>query len=226
MKINKDKLVRVHYRLYRGEDTSDLVEETYGNDPMEYIQGLGLLIPAFEAQLLGKEAGDAFDFVIPVDDAYGRVNPDLQMTLPKETFFVDGVFDEEMVHTGAILPMLTSDGQQIEGEVIDVWEEGVDMDFNHPLAGETLHFVGEVTEVRDPSPDELEAYTGTHHHHHHEDGDCCGGHHHHHYEDGGCCGGHHHKNGDCCGEKQEGDHCYGGHHHHYEDGQCSCHDKN
>ena len=193
MRVNKDKLVRVHYRLYRGEGSDDLVEETYGGDPMEYIQGLGLLLPAFEAELLGKEPGDGFDFIIPVDDAYGRVNPDLQMTLPRETFFVDGEFDEEMVHPGAILPMLTADGQQVEGEVVDVWEEGVDMDFNHPLAGETLHFAGEVVEVRLPSSEGLDLYTG----HDHGEGCHCGHHHDHHdgschCEDDNCHCGHHH----------------------------------
>ena len=203
MKVNKDKLVRVHYRLYRGEGTDDLVEETYGGEPMEYIQGLGLLLPYFESQLLGKEAGEAFDFVIPVDEAYGRVNTDLQMTLPRETFFVDGEFDEEMVHTGAILPMLTSDGQQVEGEVIDVWEEGVDMDFNHPLAGEDLHFVGEITEVKDPTPEELDQYTGHHHHHDHEH---CG----HHHDGEHCCHGEGHDGH--CGHHHEGGHCH--HHHH------------
>ena len=195
MKINKDKLVRVHYRLYRGESSDDLVEETYAGEPMEYIQGLGLLLPAFEAELLGKEVGDAFDFVIPVDDAYGRVNPDLQMTLPRDTFFVDGEFDEEMVHPGAILPMLTSDGQQVEGEVIDVWDEGVDMDFNHPLAGETLHFVGEVIEVRDPSPEDLSHYAVHDHDHCH------------------CGEGHDHCHCDEHADGHEGhDHCHCGKH--------------
>ena len=191
MRVNKDKLVRVHYRLFRGEEFEELVEETYGGEPMEYVQGLGLLLPAFEAELLGKEPGDGFDFVIPVDEAYGRVNPDLQMTLPKETFFVDGVFDEEMVHTGAILPMLTADGQQVEGEVVDVWDGGVDMDFNHPLAGEALRFTGEVVEVRDPDADELARYAGPC-----GDGECSCGHHHDHdhhgHHDGSCsCGCHH-----------------------------------
>lgn len=200
MKVNKDKLVSVHYRLYRGEGETDLVEDTHDGEPMEYIHGLGLLLPVFEANLLGKEPGDTFDIFLKVDDAYGRVNPDLQMTLPKETFFVNGAFDEEMVYEGAILPMLTSDGHQVEGEVIDVWEEGVDIDFNHPLAGEDLHFVGEVVEVRDPSSEELKSYTELHHDLNHE----CG-----------CGCGHDHDHSDC----HHDEHC--GHNHHHE-GECGC----
>ena len=177
MRINKGLLVQAHYKL---EDTEGgLIETTNGGAPLEFIFGMGLMLPAFEAELSGKEAGDKFDFVLEPDDAYGTVNPDLQIELPRSAFEIDGEFDSEIVYEGARVPMNTDDGQVVEGLVTKITDETVSMDFNHDLAGMALHFTGEVVEVHEPSDEEYNKYFG------HQHGSCGGG------CGGGCsCGDH------------------------------------
>ena len=68
---------------------------------------------------------------------------------------VDGVFDSERVKEGATLPMMSAEGQHMNGSVLEVKDDVVVMDFNHPLAGETLHFAGQVADVHEPTPEEL-----------------------------------------------------------------------
>lgn len=171
MRINKGVLVQAHYKL---EDTEGkLIESTQDSNPLEFIFGMGMMLPAFEAELSGKEPGDKFDFVLSAQDAYGEVNPDLLIELPRSAFEIDGEFDNEIVFEGARVPMNTADGQVVEGLVTAIGKETVSMNFNHDLAGMALHFTGEVVEVHEPSDEEYDRYFG----HSHSCGGCsCGDH--------------------------------------------------
>lgn len=192
MRINNDALVKLHYKLYcgNGTDDEDFVEETTEETPLEFIFGAGLMLPAFEAELVGKSDGDEFDFVLDPQNAYGPRQDDLNITLDKEVFFVDGAFDDEMVAEDEYLPMLTADGQQVLGRVVKVNENTVEMDFNHDLAGETLHFIGHIVEVSQPTEEDYKRLLPHHHDcgcdHKHDGCDCKG----HKHSKGGC--GHHH----------------------------------
>lgn len=187
MRINKGALVQLQYRLMDSEGA--VIEETTEEQPMEFIYGMGLLLPAFEAELSGLEVGDRFDFRLSPQEAYGEVNRDLILELERRLFEIDGSFDEEVVYEGARVPMNTADGQVVHGLVTKVGDELVTMDFNHDLAGMELHFVGEVTEVHEPSQEEYDRFFG------HQCGGCgggCGGHHHGHEHGHDCgCGGCH-----------------------------------
>ena len=70
-------------------------------------------------------------------------------------FEIEGKFDSERVVEGAVIPLMTSEGQRINGSVVEVKDDVVVMDMNHPLAGCDLNFVGEVTENRPATNDEL-----------------------------------------------------------------------
>jgi FKBP-type peptidyl-prolyl cis-trans isomerase SlyD len=69
--------------------------------------------------------------------------------LPKSIFEVEGKFDTENIAVDKMVPMMTAEGQRLDGMVLEITDEIVRMDFNHPLAGEDLHFVGKVLEVRE-----------------------------------------------------------------------------
>ncbi len=166
MRINKGLLVQAHYKLEDSEGT--LIETTNGGAPLEFIFGMGMMLPAFEAELSGMEVGEQFDFVLSPENAYGSINPDLQVELPLSAFEIDGAFDSEIVFEGARVPMNTADGQLVEGLVTKIGEEMVSMDFNHDLAGMALHFMGEVVEVHEPSDEEYNRYFG------HQHGGCSG----------------------------------------------------
>jgi FKBP-type peptidyl-prolyl cis-trans isomerase SlyD len=76
--------------------------------------------------------------------------------IPSEAFSSEeGEFDDENVKIGVTLPMVDNDGNRLYGKVMEITKEHVKMDFNHPLAGQDLHFKGEVLEIRAASEEEL-----------------------------------------------------------------------
>ena len=160
MKITANKFVAVIYDLIVGEgEEQELMEKATREVPLKFIYGTGMMIPAFENALLGLETGDKFDFSIAPENACGEYKEENVLELPKHIFEIDGKFDSEMVKEGNTLPMMTADGQHVNGSVLEVKNEAIVMDFNHPLAGETLHFIGEVIDVHDPSAEEIAALT-------------------------------------------------------------------
>ena len=168
MKIENQKVVKATYELWIADDEANGKEQMYEKAteeaPLVWCQGEGMMLPAFEAQMAGKEAGDTFDFVLGPADAYGEWDERGLMELPKKMFFNgDGEFDEERVFVGNIIPMNTTDGQVVKAQVAEVKDETVTIDLNHPYAGEALHFKGVILEIRDVTPGELEAIRNPHH---------------------------------------------------------------
>ena len=188
--IKPGQYVEVTYDLFVGKE-NELMESATAEAPLRFVFGTDQMLPSFEAKLNGLEVGDKFDFVIPCADAYGEYDDDHVLELDKKMFEVEGKFDEEMIYPGNTVPMMDANGNRLNGSVVEVKENIVVMDFNHPLAGEDLHFVGEVKTVRPATPEEL--------HPAHSCGcGCCG-------DEGehGCggCGGddsHHGCGGGCC----------------------------
>ena len=150
MKITANKFVAVTYDLNVGEgEERELMERATSEVPLKFVFGTGAMLPAFEDALKGLEVGDKFNFSIAPADAYGEYVEEHVLDLPKNIFEVDGKFDSEMIKEGNTVPMMDSNGNRMNGSVLEVKEDVVVMDFNHPLAGETLHFSGEVIDVHD-----------------------------------------------------------------------------
>ena len=170
MKITDEKAVSVNYHLTASKNNGpeELVEQTSVEKPFVFLFGFGQLLPDFEANLSGKAKGDKFDFRIGAAKGYGLVEKDYIVKVNKESFIVDGKFDDERVKLNAEIAMHDQDGNQLIGKVLEITDTDVTMDFNHPLAGHDLHFIGEVLEVRDATAEELEHghVHGEHGHHH------------------------------------------------------------
>jgi FKBP-type peptidyl-prolyl cis-trans isomerase SlyD len=169
MSIEKNKVVSVNYLLTK-KNTGDVIEETSTENPFVFLFGVGGLLEDFESNLIGKHVGDTFDFFIDHERGYGVRDEQFVTNVPIEAFLDDeGNIDEENVFVGNTLPMVDNNGEQLLGTVVAIDEASVRMDFNHPLAGQDLHFKGEVLEIRDASPEELEHGhvhgAGGHHHH-------------------------------------------------------------
>lgn len=162
MGILDNKFVRLSYELYVGDENErELMEEATPERPLEFIYGMGMMLPEFEKQLFGKSAGDSFDFTLTSEQAYGERNPEAVQELPKDIFLNEsGEFDSTVVFEGNTLPMYTPDGQTVQGSVLEVREDVVVMDFNHPLAGEDLHFIGKVLEEHEATSEEIEKFFG------------------------------------------------------------------
>ena len=122
----------MNYKL-SNHKTGETIEETTTENPMVFLFGVGGIIPEFEENISGLSVGDAFEFSIQAENAYG---------LP----------DENQV---AMIPMSDSEGNHLRGIIRDVTAEAVQMDFNHPLAGTDLHFSGSIAAIRPATDDEL-----------------------------------------------------------------------
>lgn len=162
MKITVNKFVAVTYDLNVGEgEERELMEKATAEVPLKFIFGTSSMLPAFENALKGLEVGDKFDFSIAPAEAYGEYQEEHVLDLPKNLFEVEGKFDSETIQEGNTVPMMDSNGNRLNGSVLEVKEDIVIMDFNHPLAGETLHFSGEVIDVHEPTAEEIAAMSAS-----------------------------------------------------------------
>jgi FKBP-type peptidyl-prolyl cis-trans isomerase SlyD len=168
MIIEKNTVVSLHYRLQEENESGELVEETFGSDPLVFLYGAGQMIPEFERQLAGKKSGDNVAFGIKSADAYGEFNPKAVVMLPTETFVIDGKLAEDLLEPGKMIPMSDGQGNRLNGIVQEVTDEGVLIDFNHPMAGQDLYFTVQVESIRQATPEEIDHGhvhgPGGHHH--------------------------------------------------------------
>jgi len=172
MVIAKDKIVSISYEL---KVNGELVDVAEAENPLVFLYGHGQLLQLFEDNLNGLSVGDSFEFMIPPKEGYGEVNDMAIVELPKDIFMVDGELQEDLLVIGNRLPMRDSDGNALDGTVVEVNDSAVVMDFNHPLAGQDLFFTGNVVNVRDASTEELTHGHAHNHAHSHDQEDCgCG----------------------------------------------------
>lgn len=155
--MESNKYITVAYKLYTIEDEErELIEEAKVDHPFQFISGLGTTLESFENQIANLKKGDKFDFTIPSEEAYGEFDDEHVVDLPKHIFEVDGEFDAEMVKEGNMVPLMDAEGRHLNGIVLEVKEEVVVMDMNHPLAGADLNFIGEVVENRPATAEEVQ----------------------------------------------------------------------
>ncbi|MDY9919823.1 FKBP-type peptidyl-prolyl cis-trans isomerase 2 [Proteiniphilum saccharofermentans] len=158
MQISDNKYVTVTYDLNVGEgEERELMERATAQQPLEFIFGTNSMLEAFENQLRGLSQGDKFSFRLTPEEAYGDYDDTKVLELPKNIFEIDGKIDGEVLFEGNTLPMMDSSGNRLMGSVVSIGDEVVTMDFNHPLAGEIMHFEGTVMGVREASVEEIAA---------------------------------------------------------------------
>jgi len=188
-----NKYYSIAYKLYTTKNGErNFEEEATAQEPFVFISGFGTTIPGFEKEIEKLDKGSTFDFTIPCAEAYGEYVNERVITLDKNIFTVDGVFDANMIYVGAIIPLQNEEGMRFMGKVLEVTDANVKVDLNHPLAGCDLNFVGSVTECREASNEEITQMINRL-----SGGGCSGG-------CGGCSGGCNSGNGDGCGNCGEG----------------------
>jgi FKBP-type peptidyl-prolyl cis-trans isomerase SlyD len=161
MKIGEDKVVSIHYTLT--DSGGSVLDSSSGNEPLLYLHGAGNIIPGLESALEGKVSGDKLSVTIEPEQGYGTRDERLVQAVPRSAFkgveqLAPGMQFQAQGPQGTRLVVIT----QVTSDIVTV-------DANHPLAGQTLHFEVEITEVRDATAEELEHGhvhgPGGHHHH-------------------------------------------------------------
>lgn len=148
------KVITLHYNLFKDNETGEAIESSTGKQPLTFLSGVGQMIPDFENNVVGLNAGDTFSFGIAAIDAYGERTDEAIIDLDQEMFKKDGELMEE-VALGNIIPLQDQEGRMVPATVLAINETTVTVDVNHPLAGQDLHFTGEVLEVREATGEEI-----------------------------------------------------------------------
>lgn len=156
MTISNEKVVTLVYQLKVDNSEGDVVETVTEDKPFVFLYGAGLMLPKFEENLSGLKAGDKFEFTLKSDEAYGQATEEAVMDLPKNIFEVEDKVEEGLLKEGNVIPMQNNEGQKFNGVVMEVGDETVKMDFNHPLAGDNLYFTGHIMDVREATKEEIE----------------------------------------------------------------------
>lgn len=154
--VKDDMVVGLDYTLRL--DDGEVLDTSANKKPLEFLQGRGQIVHGLEQALNGMAVGDAKSVVVAPADGYGEADPDAFETVPYD------VFPPELeLAEGMRLNMRDQEGQVFTAFVEELGSDGVVLDFNHPLAGETLHFDVKIASLRPATQEELA------HGHAHED---------------------------------------------------------
>ncbi len=159
--IQDDMVVSVEYTLHL--DDGEQIDSSAGRGPLEFLQGRGQIISGLEQAMAGMAVGDSKDVVVEPAAAYGEFNPDANQVVPQNAFPQDMDLQE-----GMGMQVQDEHGHVMEAFVAELRDDDVVLDFNHPLAGETLHCHVDVVNLRPATSEELAHghVHGEHGHHH------------------------------------------------------------
>ena len=148
--IQPNAHVTIDYELR--DEEGDMLEASAeeGGEPIRYVHGYGMLVPGLEAALVGLRAGDVRDVVVPAEAGYGEYDDDLLLELDRSE-----LPDPKGVAVGDEFVAESPDGDEIAMSVVEVRDDLVVVDANHPLAGMTLRYHVTVRDIRPATDDEI-----------------------------------------------------------------------
>ena len=156
--INPSKTIVVSYDMYTEfEGVKELVEQATAEQPFQFTTGLGFTFEAFESKFNDLKEGDTFNFTLTKEESNGDRRDDLVFDVDKNIFCVNGKFDDKQIYAGNVIPLVNAEGQRMNGLVVEVKEETVTIDLNHPYAGMNLVFEGKVLSMHDATKEEIQA---------------------------------------------------------------------
>jgi FKBP-type peptidyl-prolyl cis-trans isomerase SlyD len=160
--VAKDTVVSFHYTL--SDKAGQVLDSSQGGQPLVYLHGYSQIVPGLENALLGKAVGPAFKVAVEPSEGYGERNEQMVITLPR----TQGNLPAD-IEVGFVVELVSPEGDEIPARVVKLTEADITLDANHPLAGETLYFEIELTDVRAATKEEIEHGhvhgPGGHHHH-------------------------------------------------------------
>jgi len=137
----------------------ELLDSSDGQGPLQFLAGYGNIIPGLEEEMRGMKIGDSKDVVVEPKNGYGDFDDEAFMKVPRTDF------PKEMpMEVDTELTVRDEEGNSRYARVESIEDDNVTLNFNHPLAGDELHFHVKVVALREPTEEELE------HGHVHEEG--------------------------------------------------------
>ena len=158
--VQNNKVVSMEYTLHVDNEE---IDSSKGQDPLQFLVGHGNIISGLEREMMGMKVGESKEVVVPPADAYGEFDDQAFMDVPRSAFPQDMPIEE-----GAELTVRDDSGQARYARIDAIEGDNVTLNFNHPLAGDELHFNVTVVDLREPTSEELEhghVHQGDGHHH-------------------------------------------------------------
>ncbi len=146
--VQDGQVVTMEYTLRVNDEMMGTSE---GEDPIEFIQGAGNIIPGLESELYGMEVGESKDVTVAPQDGYGPVDENAYVDVAREEFP-----SNITLQAGVPLQVQDKNGNPVQAVIDQVSEESVRLDFNHPLAGKELSFSVMVAGLREATDKEME----------------------------------------------------------------------
>jgi FKBP-type peptidyl-prolyl cis-trans isomerase SlpA len=147
MQITLGSLVTMHFSLKLADGMT--AESSFGDEPVKFRVGDGTLDRGLELALIGLRAGDHQRLTLMPGQAFGQRDQDAVQWIDRALFP-----DEMELHTGQIVGFSGAGGEELAAAVLEVGDEKVRVDFNHPLAGREIEFEARILDVEDPQDGE------------------------------------------------------------------------
>lgn len=148
-RVQENVVVTLQYKLRLDDGT--LVEESEPDDPLIYLHGHDNIIPGLEKALDGMKVGEKKTVVVEPEEGYGDYDPEDIGRISRE-----GLPDDFAPEVGMLIPIIDEEGNEAEVLIVEMDDEDITVDFNHPMAGERLHFEIEITDLREATEEELD----------------------------------------------------------------------
>jgi len=156
-KVDDGQVVSMHYTLHVNGQVLDSSE---GGDPLQFIQGMGHIIPGLEQELYEMKIGDSKKVVVAAKDGYGEIDTEAFMDVPRDSFPTD-----VPVEVGTELELRDQSDHPVYARIETISADNVRLNMNHPLAGKELHFDVKIADLR-PATEEEVSHGHVHEHGH------------------------------------------------------------
>ncbi|MFO7751358.1 MAG: peptidylprolyl isomerase [Desulfobacteraceae bacterium] len=140
MTVTQGKKVSMEYTLTL--DNEQVVDTNKGKEPLTFENGSNQIVPGLEKAMEGMEINESKSVTVAPEEGYGEILKEAVVEVPKEQL------PEELAVVGTPVQSQTQDGQTLQGKVEEIKDESAVINFNHPLAGENLHFEVKVLDIQ------------------------------------------------------------------------------
>ena len=147
LKVDDGQVVSMDYVL---QVDGKVVDSSEAGTPLQFIQGMGHIIPGLEHELYDMKIGENKKVVVLPKDGYGEVDPEAFMDVPRDSFPTDVPLEK-----GTELELREQSGHTMLARIDTISDENIRLNMNHPLAGKELHFDVKIAGLRPATEEEV-----------------------------------------------------------------------
>lgn len=150
LKVQDNHYVTLLYNLRLDSHHGEIIDQADKQNPFRFLFDQQDITNFFAQELEGMTAGVSFAFVLSPEDAFGTHSEEAVVQVPRSNFeFQSKTQEADLFQVGNFIPMKNENGDEVEGRILDVCDNQITMDFNHPLAGRQLFIEGEILDIED-----------------------------------------------------------------------------